>query len=104
MKWRLRGVLGLHRAGRGARPYSTFPGSLWDCGILPCDTLDLLAAERGGYVRARPLIAPRLGRAARAHPAPRHAQFNCIAIAPTATIANIVGVSASIERLSRTCS
>src|SRR5207302_1059729 len=30
--------------------YSTFPGSLWDRGILPPDTLDLLAAERGGYV------------------------------------------------------
>src|SRR5207244_4040685 len=30
--------------------YSSFPGSLWDRGILPPDTLDLLAAERGGYV------------------------------------------------------
>src|SRR5439155_1325826 len=28
--------------------YSSFPGSLWDRGILPSDTLDLLAAERGG--------------------------------------------------------
>ncbi len=31
-------------------PYSTFKGSLWDRGILPFDTLKLLAEERGGYV------------------------------------------------------
>ncbi|MBM3385721.1 MAG: ribonucleoside-diphosphate reductase subunit alpha, partial [Betaproteobacteria bacterium] len=30
--------------------YPSFKGSLWDRGILPQDTLDLLAAERGGYV------------------------------------------------------
>jgi ribonucleoside-diphosphate reductase alpha chain len=30
--------------------YSSYKGSLWDQGILPLDTLDLLARERGGYV------------------------------------------------------
>ena len=30
--------------------YSTYRGSLWERGVLPQDTLDLLAAERGGYV------------------------------------------------------
>ncbi|HEX6364172.1 MAG TPA: ribonucleoside-diphosphate reductase subunit alpha, partial [Albitalea sp.] len=30
--------------------YPSFAGSLWDRGVLPQDTLDLLAAERGGYV------------------------------------------------------
>ncbi|HEX7248939.1 MAG TPA: ribonucleoside-diphosphate reductase subunit alpha, partial [Burkholderiales bacterium] len=30
--------------------YPSFQGSLWDRGVLPQDTLDLLAAERGGYV------------------------------------------------------
>ncbi|MBM3367277.1 MAG: ribonucleoside-diphosphate reductase subunit alpha, partial [Betaproteobacteria bacterium] len=30
--------------------YPSFKGSLWDRGILPQDTLDLLATERGGYV------------------------------------------------------
>src|SRR4029453_14291743 len=46
---------------------------------------------------ARPLVPPRLG--GPAGPLPRHRMrnSNCIAIAPTATIANIVGVSASIE-------
>ena len=77
--------------------YGSFPGSLWDRGVLPQDTLDLLAAERGGYVE--------LDRSATLDWDPLRArvrQFgmrnsNCLAIAPTATIANIVGVSASIE-------
>ncbi|NSL62422.1 ribonucleoside-diphosphate reductase subunit alpha, partial [Bacillus cereus] len=30
--------------------YSSYPGSLWDRGILPIDTLDLLEKARGGYV------------------------------------------------------
>jgi len=77
--------------------YSTYEGSLWSRGILPQDSLKLLAEERGGYLEVdtsssmnwEPLRA-------------RIKQFgmrnsNCLAIAPTATIANIVGVSASIE-------
>src|SRR6267378_2446878 len=77
--------------------YSTFPGSLWDRGILPCDTLDLLAAERGGYVELD--RSSRLDWDALRARIQRHGMrnSNCIAIAPTATIANIVGVSASIE-------
>jgi len=77
--------------------YSSFPGSLWDRGILPPDTLDLLAAERGGYVeldRSSHLDWDAL-RARIQRYGMRNS--NCIAIAPTATIANIVGVSASIE-------
>ena len=77
--------------------YGSFPGSLWDRGVLPQDTLDLLAAERGGYVELD-RSATLDWEALRA----RVRQFgmrnsNCLAIAPTATIANIVGVSASIE-------
>jgi ribonucleoside-diphosphate reductase alpha chain len=77
--------------------YPSFEGSLWDRGILPQDTLDLLAAERGGYVeldRSSSLDWQAL-RARIASHGMRNS--NCIAIAPTATIANIVGVSASIE-------
>jgi ribonucleoside-diphosphate reductase alpha chain len=77
--------------------YPTFKGSLWDRGILPQDTLDLLAAERGGYVE--------LDRSSALDWEPLRARIqkygmrnsNCIAIAPTATIANIIGVSASLE-------
>src|SRR6185436_15294892 len=80
---------------RGA--YSTFRGSLWERGILPQDTLDLLAAERGGYVeldRSSALDWEPLRKRIKQH---GMRNSNCIAIAPTATIANIVGVSASIE-------
>ena len=77
--------------------YSSFKGSLWDRGILPQDTLDLLARERGGYVeldRSETLDWAALRERIRVH---GMRNSNCIAIAPTATIANIVGVSASIE-------
>ncbi|MCX8003964.1 MAG: ribonucleoside-diphosphate reductase subunit alpha, partial [Burkholderiaceae bacterium] len=77
--------------------YSTFAGSLWDRGILPQDTLRMLAEERGGYVEVDP-SATLDWDALRA----RIRQYgmrnsNCVAIAPTATISNIVGVDASIE-------
>jgi len=78
-------------------PYSTFEGSLWHRGILPQDTLALLRQERRGYVEVD-TTSEMDWSGLRA----RIRQFgmrnsNCIAIAPTATIANIVGVSASIE-------
>ena len=77
--------------------YSSFQGSLWDRGILPPDTLELLAAERGGYVEVDRRAALDWG--ALRERIRRHGMrnSNCLAIAPTATIANIVGVSASIE-------
>jgi ribonucleoside-diphosphate reductase alpha chain len=78
-------------------PYSTFEGSLWHRGILPQDSLALLREARGGYVDVDTTSTMDWS-ALRA----RIRQFgmrnsNCLAIAPTATIANIVGVSASIE-------
>ena len=77
--------------------YSSYRGSLWDRGILPQDTLKLLAEARGGYVEVdtsetmdwatlRSRIATYGMR-----------NSNCVAIAPTATISNIIGVSACIE-------
>ena len=77
--------------------YSTYKGSLWDRGILPLDTLDMLAKERGGYVevdRSSTLDWEAL-RKKIALDGMRNS--NCVAIAPTATISNIVGVDASIE-------
>ncbi|QXZ09408.1 ribonucleoside-diphosphate reductase subunit alpha [Comamonas sp. Y33R10-2] len=77
--------------------YSTFKGSLWDQGILPHDTLKLLEKARGGYVevdRSATMDWDAL-RAKIAKDGMRNS--NCVAIAPTATISNIVGVDASIE-------
>ncbi|MBS0426164.1 MAG: ribonucleoside-diphosphate reductase subunit alpha [Proteobacteria bacterium] len=77
--------------------YSSFRGSLWDKGILPIDSLDLLEKARGGYVevdRSTSLDWDAL-RAKIAQDGMRNS--NCVAIAPTATISNIIGVDASIE-------
>ena len=80
---------------RGA--YSSFRDSLWDRGILPLDSLDLLAAARGGELPVN--RESRLDWSALKERIARHGMrnSNCVAIAPTATIANIVGVCASIE-------
>lgn len=77
--------------------YSSYRGSLWDRGILPQDSFKMLLQERGGYLEVNTShvldwTTLRL----------RIAKFgmrnsNCVAIAPTATISNIVGVSACIE-------
>jgi ribonucleoside-diphosphate reductase alpha chain len=77
--------------------YASYPGSLWDRGILPQDTLELLREERGGYVEVDNSEA--MDWKTLRERVKRHGMrnSNCIAIAPTATIANIIGVSASIE-------
>jgi len=80
---------------RGA--YPSYEGSKWDRGLLPIDTLDLLEKERGAPIEVdrtarmdwqpvRDLIAEGGLR-----------NSNTMAIAPTATISNIAGVSQSIE-------
>ncbi|MBE8157896.1 MAG: ribonucleoside-diphosphate reductase subunit alpha, partial [Betaproteobacteria bacterium] len=90
---------------RGA--YSTFAGSLWSRGVLPPDTLRELARARGDDGGGVDLDGEHLQinmsqrrdwDALRAR-IQKHGMrnSNCIAIAPTATIANIVGVTASIE-------
>ena len=77
--------------------YASYKGSLWDQGILPLDTLDMLLEARGGYVevdRSATLDWDAL-RAKIARDGMRNS--NCVAIAPTATISNIIGVDACIE-------
>jgi len=77
--------------------YSSYKGSLWDRGILPIDSLDLLAEARGGYVdvdRSTSMDWDALRGRIATH---GMRNSNCVAIAPTATISNIIGVDASIE-------
>lgn len=77
--------------------YPSYEGSKWSKGLLPLDTLDLLEQERGGNLEVdrsskkdweeiRKLVAANGMR-----------NSNVMAIAPTATIANISGVTQSIE-------
>jgi ribonucleoside-diphosphate reductase alpha chain len=82
-------------AERGA--YSTYKGSKWDRGLLPQDTIDLLEKERGekievvrgGRMDWKP-VREKIARQGMRN-------SNVLAIAPTATISNIVGSSPCIE-------
>ena len=79
--------------------YSSYRGSLWDRGILPQDSLALLAQARGGdewvqVDRNETLDWSQLRQRIATH---GMRNSNCVAIAPTATISNIIGVDASIE-------
>ena len=80
---------------RGA--YASYPGSKWDRGLLPLDTLNLLEKERG-----IPVLVDRKSRLdwdALRERIKRQGMrnSNCLAIAPTATISNILGCTPCIE-------
>jgi ribonucleoside-diphosphate reductase alpha chain len=77
--------------------YASYKGSLWERGIMPQDSLKLLRDERGGYVEVDESVAmdwSSLRARVKEH---GMRNSNCVAIAPTATISNIIGVAASIE-------
>jgi ribonucleoside-diphosphate reductase alpha chain len=82
-------------AERGA--YPSYAGSKWSRGLLPLDTLELLEKERGVPVRVDRhsrldwnALRERIARQGMRN-------SNCLAIAPTATISNIVGCTPCVE-------
>jgi ribonucleoside-diphosphate reductase alpha chain len=78
--------------------YSTFKGSLWDQGILPIDSLDIVAKSRPERMfdvdRSQTLDWDTLREKVKKD---GMRNSNVMAIAPTATISNICGVAQSIE-------
>jgi ribonucleoside-diphosphate reductase alpha chain len=77
--------------------YPSYKGSLWDQGILPIDSLELLARSRDQHLEVNrstrldwSIVRERILSSGMRN-------SNCLAIAPTATISNIIGVSQSIE-------
>jgi ribonucleoside-diphosphate reductase alpha chain len=77
--------------------YKTYAGSKWDRGLLPMDAAGLLEKERGGHLdvdRSSTLDWDKVRAAIKEH---GMRNSNTMAIAPTATISNISGVSQSIE-------
>ncbi len=77
--------------------YASYNGSLWDRGVLPQDSLKLLRDERGGYVEVDESAAMDWSGLRTRIKDHGMRNSNCVAIAPTATISNIIGVAASIE-------
>ena len=78
-------------------PYESFSGSLWSQGVLPVDSIRLLEKSRGKYLEQntdQTLNWETLRQAVMMHGI---RNSNIMAIAPTATISNICGVSQSIE-------
>ncbi|KPB67168.1 ribonucleoside-diphosphate reductase subunit alpha [Pseudomonas amygdali] len=80
---------------RGA--YETFQGSLWSKGILPLDSQQILIEQRGEKYIDVDLKETLDWAPVRARVQKGIRNSNIMAIAPTATIANITGVSQSIE-------
>ena len=78
-------------------PYASFDGSLWSQGILPIDSVDLLKKSRGDSLKIdRSTTLDWDGLRERVKTVGMR-NSNCMAIAPTATISNICGVTQSIE-------
>ncbi len=82
---------------RERAPYSTFAGSLWSQGILPIDSLDLLDKARNRQLEVDRNSTMDWATLRRQVQTDGMRNSNVMAIAPTATIANICGVGPSIE-------
>lgn len=86
-------ILGSSKLAQERGPYASYQGSKWDRGLLPIDTIQLLENERGTPLemdRSAKLDWSPVRDAVKAH---GMRNSNTMAIAPTATIANIIGVS-----------
>jgi ribonucleoside-diphosphate reductase alpha chain len=77
--------------------YPSFDGSLWSKGVLPIDSLDLLSAARDGDVEIDRSSTMDWDALRERVKTVGMRNSNVMAIAPTATISNVVGVSQSIE-------
>ncbi len=77
--------------------YASFEGSLWSQGVLPYDSLQRLKQERGRFVDVDETASLDWDRLRQRVKQVGMRNSNCMAIAPTATISNICGVSQSIE-------
>ncbi|MBI3291070.1 ribonucleoside-diphosphate reductase subunit alpha [Candidatus Falkowbacteria bacterium] len=90
-------ILASSELARERGSYKSFKGSKWDRGILPIDTLDLLEEERGEKIEVYRSF--KMDWSIVRESIARHGMrnSNCMAIAPTATIANIAGCYPAIE-------
>lgn len=90
-------ILASSKLAKERGSYSSYKGSKWERGILPIDSIALLEQERGGYMEMD--SSAKMDWSIVRDSIKKHGMRNCqvMAIAPTATIANILGVTQSIE-------
>ena len=79
--------------------YSSYPGSKWERGIFPLDTLDLLERERGEKIETQRQEKMNWAKVREHVSQYGMRNSNTMAIAPTATIANIAGCYPCIEAM-----
>lgn len=77
--------------------YESYEGSLWSRGVLPLDSLRMLQNARGEYLEVDTSATMDWDALRKKIAGQGMRNSNCVAIAPTATISNIINVSASIE-------
>jgi ribonucleoside-diphosphate reductase alpha chain len=90
-------ILASSELARERGVYETYQGSKWQRGIFPIDTLDTLAADRGEEIdvdRSTTMDWSVVRESVKQH---GMRNSNCMAMAPTATIANIAGCFPTIE-------
>ena len=77
--------------------YSSFKGSKWQRGIMPLDSLDLLEKSRGVTIEVNRSSKLDWNELRNKIQSQGMRNSNCVAIAPTATISNIMGFNPCIE-------
>ena len=77
--------------------YPSYDGSLWSQGILPIDSVELLKQERGQFIEQDQSVSMDWDDLREKVKTQGMRNSNTMAIAPTATISNISGVSQSVE-------
>lgn len=90
-------ILASSKLAREKGAYQSYEGSKWDRGLFPIDTLDLLEDQRGletGLDKSARMNWSSVREHVREH---GMRNSNCMAVAPTATIANIAGCFPSVE-------
>lgn len=90
-------ILSSSKLAKEKGQYKSFKGSKWSRGILPIDTLDLLAQERGMDIEVDQGTNMDWDVVRKSVTENGMRNSNTMAIAPTATISNITGVTQSIE-------
>ncbi|MCX6987312.1 MAG: ribonucleoside-diphosphate reductase subunit alpha [Chlamydiae bacterium] len=90
-------ILASSELAREKGVYSSYKGSKWERGLLPIDTNALLEHERGGYLEYNKSSTMNWDLVRESIKKYGMRNSNTMAIAPTATISNITGVTQSIE-------